>query len=80
VRCNTLDIFHESDGVCENALIDALQNGSHWNASPTGDDAPGVVDMAAAVGSSLEEFAGDLKFTCNSRDIVLLAHDESLFG
>ncbi len=80
MRGHALDVFHQSDRVLEDVVIDALQDEGHRRALLLKDGAIGVVDVAVAVGFSALEFAADLKLACRGCDIRFCAHDHSLSG
>jgi hypothetical protein len=80
MRRHPLDIFHEGNGVPENTVIDTLQDVAYGHACLMERHAVRVVDVAAAVHCGTSKLALDVKLACNSADIVLFAHNQSLFG
>jgi hypothetical protein len=61
-------------------VIDTLQKVADGHACLKEVDAVGVVDVAAAVGCCTRKFTVDLELTYYTADIVLFAHNQSLFG
>ena len=61
VGANAIDIFHERDGVAENAVVDALDDVATLVAIVLEAGGKGVVDESVAEGTALDEGPFDAK-------------------
>jgi len=78
--CNALDVFHDRGRVLEDIGINALQDVVRGHPGMAELSAVGVVNVAAAIGHSVAEFAAYLKLACGGANIVVFIHIQSLSG
>lgn len=80
VRGDSLDVFHQRDGIAEDVCVNALQDEASGTAGLVEDGRVGVVDVAAAVGHDGGEVAVDLEIACDIRGLELVGHSDDLEG
>jgi len=77
---DALDVAHERDGVTEDVVIDALNDGPLRRGAGGGGDAEGVIDVAGAPGVGGDEGAGNLEGRGDGGEVVRRGHAQRRSG